>query len=152
MLLRFPHRNILVVYGVCVDGGDDIGMQLVMAYCAGGSLESYFDAIREAGKVLGILASCMQVSARARVGFVVHVLPAIVPLETESLSTIPLTSQMLSFNNAIDILYQAAAGMRHLHRHNIIHRDFRAANILVAGRDPIHVVVADFGVSHQVRL
>ena len=33
-----------------------------------------------------------------------------------------------------------------------IHRDFRAANILVAGRDPLHVVVADFGVSHQLRV
>ena len=32
-----------------------------------------------------------------------------------------------------------------------MHRDFRAANILVAAERPLHVVVADFGVSHQLR-
>mgnify|MGYP000667981563 CR=1 FL=1 len=32
----------------------------------------------------------------------------------------------------------------------IMHRDVRAANVLVSGRDPIHVVITDFGVSHQL--
>ena len=53
---------------------------------------------------------------------------------------------------AITILQQCTAGLYHLHSLGIIHRDFRAANILVAGRDPLHVVVADFGVSHQLRV
>ena len=52
----------------------------------------------------------------------------------------------------ITILQQCTAGMHHLHSHGIIHRDFRAANVLIAGRDPLHVVVADFGVAHQLRV
>jgi serine/threonine protein kinase len=36
----------------------------------------------------------------------------------------------------------------HLHSLGILHRDLRAANILIAGLDPLHVMVADFGVSH----
>ena len=51
VLLRHPHRNILVVYGVCVDASSDAGMQLVMAYCPGGSLEHYLEGIRGSGQV-----------------------------------------------------------------------------------------------------
>ena len=53
---------------------------------------------------------------------------------------------------AVSILQQCVAGLHHLHSLGIIHRDFRAANILVAGTVPLHVVVADFGVSHQLRV
>ena len=60
--------------------------------------------------------------------------------------------QMLPLATSITILQQCAAGMHHLHSLGIIHRDFRAANILVAGTVPLHVVVADFGVSHQLRV
>ena len=60
--------------------------------------------------------------------------------------------QMLPLSTSIAILQQCAAGMHHLHSLGIIHRDFRAANILVAGERPLHVVVADFGVSHQLRV
>ena len=62
------------------------------------------------------------------------------------------TGQIFRLETAITILQQCTAGMHHLHSLGIIHRDFRAANILVAGRDPMHVVVADFGVSHQLRV
>ena len=59
---------------------------------------------------------------------------------------------MLPVAMVITILQQCVAGMHHLHSLGIIHRDFRAANMLIAGRDPLHVVVADFGVSHQLRV
>ena len=59
---------------------------------------------------------------------------------------------MVPVATSITILQQCVAGMHHMHSLGIIHRDFRAANILVAGRDPLHVVVADFGVSHQLRV
>ena len=59
--------------------------------------------------------------------------------------------QKLPLRAAVDILQQSQAAMLHLHSLGIIHRDFRAANILVAARDPIRVVAADFGVSHQLR-
>ena len=60
--------------------------------------------------------------------------------------------QMLPLATSITILQQCAAGMHHLHSLGIIHRDFRTANMLVAGERPLHVVVADFGVSHQLRV
>ena len=59
---------------------------------------------------------------------------------------------MLPLTTSVDILQQCAAGMHHLHSLGILHRDFRAANMLVAARDPLHIVVADFGVSHQLRV
>ncbi len=51
---------------------------------------------------------------------------------------------------AARVLQQCAAGLHHLHTQGIMHRDVRAANVLVSGRDPIHVVITDFGVSHQL--
>jgi serine/threonine protein kinase len=46
---------------------------------------------------------------------------------------------------------QVLTGLHHLHRLGVLHRDLRASNILVEGRDPLHVLVADFGVSHVLR-
>ena len=40
--------------------------------------------------------------------------------------------------------------MAHLHSLGIIHRDFRAANILISDVATMAVVVADFGVSHRL--
>ncbi len=40
------------------------------------------------------------------------------------------------------------AALLHLHSLGILHRDLRAANLLIAGLDPLHVLVADFGLSH----
>ena len=64
----------------------------------------------------------------------------------------PVLVQKLSLASVISILQQCSSGLHHLHSLGIIHRDFRAANILVAARDPLHVVVADFGVSHQLQV
>ena len=46
---------------------------------------------------------------------------------------------------------QVLTGLQHLHRLGVLHRDLRSSNILVEGRDPLHVLVADFGVSHVLR-
>ena len=50
LLLRHPHKNILVVYGIVTDAPDDT-VRLVMAYCAGGSLDGYLTLLRESGQV-----------------------------------------------------------------------------------------------------
>ena len=44
--------------------------------------------------------------------------------------------------------------MHHLHSLGILHRDFRTANVLITSSidEPLEVVVADFGVSHQLQL
>ena len=55
---------------------------------------------------------------------------------------------MLPAPAAVSILQQAATGVNHLHSLNIIHRDFRASSVLLASKDPLEVVVSDFGVSH----
>ena len=50
LLLCHPHKNILVVYGIVTDAPDG-SVRLVMAYCPGGSLDSYLCHIRDAGEV-----------------------------------------------------------------------------------------------------
>jgi serine/threonine protein kinase len=54
----------------------------------------------------------------------------------------------LRLSSVLSILVQAVAGLLHLHSLGILHRDLRAANVLLDGLDPLHVRVADFGVSH----
>jgi serine/threonine protein kinase len=48
----------------------------------------------------------------------------------------------------VTALQQVTAGLMHLHRHGILHRDLRAVNVLVASFKPLRVLLADFGVSH----
>ena len=54
----------------------------------------------------------------------------------------------LTLSAILTLLKQAIAALLHLHSLGILHRDLRAANILIAGLDPLQAVVADFGVSH----
>ena len=58
--------------------------------------------------------------------------------------------QKLKLRLALKILQQSASALHHLHDVEIIHRDFRAANVLVSSRHKFSVVVTDFGLSHQV--
>jgi serine/threonine protein kinase len=51
----------------------------------------------------------------------------------------------------LSVLKQVASALEHLHSLGILHRDLRAGNILIDSVDPLHVVVADLGVSHQLR-
>ncbi len=50
----------------------------------------------------------------------------------------------------LTILKQALAALRHLHSLYILHRDLRAANVLVDALDPLRVMLSDFGVSHRL--
>ncbi len=54
----------------------------------------------------------------------------------------------LTLGQVLHVLLQVLAGVMHLHRLGILHRDLRASNILIEGKDPLWVLVADFGVSH----
>ncbi len=54
----------------------------------------------------------------------------------------------LRLSSVLSILVQAVAGLLHLHSLGILHRDLRAANILIDATEPLHTRVADFGVSH----
>ena len=56
ILFRHPHGNILVVYGIITDAPDG-SVRLVMAYCAGGSLDAHLNNIRDAGEVCRALFS-----------------------------------------------------------------------------------------------
>ena len=50
VLMRYPHRNVVKVLGVCIDAPDG-NVRLVMEYCSGGSLDSYLSRVRESGMV-----------------------------------------------------------------------------------------------------
>jgi serine/threonine protein kinase len=54
----------------------------------------------------------------------------------------------LTLVRVLTLLKQAIAALLHLHSLGILHRDLRAANVLIDSLDPLHVMVADFGVSH----
>jgi serine/threonine protein kinase len=54
----------------------------------------------------------------------------------------------LTIPEVFTIMQQTIAGLRHLHRLGILHRDLRSANVLVDSKDPLRVVLADFGLSH----
>ncbi len=61
---------------------------------------------------------------------------------------VPSLQGGLTLARVLTILRQAVAGLLHLHSLGILHRDLRAANLLVDGLDPLQIRVADFGVSH----
>ena len=45
----------------------------------------------------------------------------------------------------VDICYQLACGLLHLHGCGVLHRDLKTDNALVAAKDPLVVKWADFG-------
>ncbi len=57
----------------------------------------------------------------------------------------------LTLGQVLHVSVQVLTGLQHLHRLGVLHRDLRTSNILMEGRDPLHVLVADFGVSHVLR-
>src|SRR5687767_3604458 len=52
----------------------------------------------------------------------------------------------LSFKQAFKYIEQVCAGLRHAHRHNVIHRDIKPQNLLLT-KDRDTVKIADFGVA-----
>ncbi len=54
----------------------------------------------------------------------------------------------LTLARVLSLLRQAIAALLHLHSLGILHRDLRAANVLIDALDPFRVLVADLGVSH----
>ncbi len=54
----------------------------------------------------------------------------------------------LTLVRVLTLLKQVIAALLHLHSLGIVHRDLRAANILIDALDPLRVLLADFGVSH----
>jgi serine/threonine protein kinase len=57
----------------------------------------------------------------------------------------------LTLGQVLHVLVQVLTGLQHLHRLGVLYRDLRTSSTLVEGRDPLHVLVADFGVSHVLR-
>jgi serine/threonine protein kinase len=51
---------------------------------------------------------------------------------------------------ALSIAQQVAAGLKHVHKSGVVHRDVRAANVIVISLEPLRVVLADFGVSRRL--
>lgn len=61
-------------------------------------------------------------------------------------------SQSSKFNDreGRTIIYQTLDGLTYLHEQGVIHRDLKPGNILVKTRQPMHIKVADFGISTKL--
>ncbi len=53
----------------------------------------------------------------------------------------------MTLTRVLTLLKQVTAALLHLHSLGILHRDLRAANILIDSLDPVHLLVAYCGVS-----
>ena len=60
------------------------------------------------------------------------------------------SKQQLPLPVAVDTLTQALLGLQHLHKNGIVHRDFRADNLLIHAKDPWMVKVTDFGIARRL--
>ena len=56
-------------------------------------------------------------------------------------------ARSVSYETKIDIMKQIAAGMKYLHSQDIVHRDIKPGNILIASVAPLRLILADFDVS-----
>ncbi len=56
----------------------------------------------------------------------------------------------MKLTTVLQILEQCGSAVHHLHQRRIMHRDIRAVNVLMVSKDPIHVAITDFGLSHQL--
>ena len=57
----------------------------------------------------------------------------------------------LTFSDRLDILYQSASGVNHLHTENVVHRDLKPQNILIttSGHDTV-IKLCDFGEARSI--
>jgi serine/threonine protein kinase len=171
-----PHDHILPVYGICTDAPDG-KVRLVMKYCEKGSLDALLrhHAAPEVGPcalfwssndfharlqcVMFICPSCAQCFACGVVCVavldavccqrgVLNGLPPPPSPPTRTLTSCFAAQGGLTLTRVLTLLKQVLAALLHLHSLGILHRDLRAANVLVSALDPLHAMVADFGVSH----
>ena len=77
-------------------------------------------------------------------GLLYYVMPFV---EGESLRARLQRAQLLPVAAAIRIAREVADGLDHAHRHGVIHRDVKPANIMLSEG---HALIADFGVARAV--
>jgi serine/threonine protein kinase len=149
-LSPYPHPNVVTAYGVCTDAPDG-QLRIVMELC----VKSLWDLLDEQKPKVRCLTGLRSDLSKDRCTSCVqdlrapHGLCPFLLMMKSSPSPSLWCQGGFSLALVLTVIRQVVAGLHHLHRLGILHRDVRAANVLVASLDPLRVVLADFGLSHM---
>lgn len=73
-------------------------------------------------------------------------------LEGESLESILLTQRTLTVGAALEVFSKVAAGLSYAHRHGVVHKDIKPANIMLTATadGQVAVKILDFGIAELI--
>ena len=132
MLKLRKHPNIIELHDLFEDGPERIA--LVMEYADGGDLAGRIAAAREARAAFQGACASGSGTSSSNLGFERH---------GSDFSASP----QLGFVEALHVFVQVAFALQHCHRHAVLHRDVKPANIFLTSQGIVRL--GDFGIARD---